>query len=157
MNITAAIGGLANAHERSGTMSVEQSRQLITRYFEEVWNQGQLDVLDEIMAPDYVNHSPSTPNSRPGPEDLKPIVRAMRDGIPDLHYQILDTVITPDKVAVHLKVTGTHNGTLFGIAPTGRKVDVHQMQIEWIRNGRIWRHWRVTDELALMRQLGVVQ
>jgi steroid delta-isomerase-like uncharacterized protein len=137
-------------------MTIDQARQLVTRYFEEVWNQGQLDVLDQIMAPDYVNHSPSTPNPRPGPEDLKPIVRGMREGIPDLQYEILDTVIAPEKAAVYLRVTGTHTGTLFGIPPTGRRIDVRQMQIEWFKDGRIWQHWRITDELALMRQLGVV-
>jgi steroid delta-isomerase-like uncharacterized protein len=137
-------------------MSVEQNRQLITRYFEEVWNQGRLDVLDEIMAPDYLNHSSSIPDPRPGPADLKPIVKAMREGIPDLKYDILDMVITAEKAAVFLRVTGTHSGTFFGIPPTGKKIDVRQMQIEWIRNGKIWQHWRVTDELSLMRQLGQI-
>ena len=137
-------------------MNIENSRQVITRYFEQVWNQGQLDALDELLCADYVNHSPSTPDPRPGPEGLKPIVREMRAGIPDLHYQILDLVAAQDKVAVYLRVTGTHEGMLFGIAPTGRRIDVHQMQIEWLRDGRIWQHWRVTDELALMRQLAVV-
>ena len=153
---TCAGSVAATADERSQGMKVQQARQVIIRYFEEVWNQGRLDVLDELMTLDYVNHSPSVPNPRPGPEDLKPIVRAMRDGIPDLHYRILDMVVTADKVAVYLRVTGTHRGTLFGVAPTGRRIDVRQMQIEWIREGRIWQHWRITDELALMRQLGVV-
>jgi hypothetical protein len=142
--------------EEDAEVSAQQSRQLIIRYFEEVWNAGRLDVLDEIIASDYVNHSPSVANPRPGPEDLKLIVRAMREGIPDLHYEILDTVVTPDKAAIYLRVTGTHTGTLFGIAPTARTIDVRQMQIEWIRDGRIWQHWRVTDELCLMRQLGVI-
>jgi predicted ester cyclase len=57
---------------------------------------------------------------------------------------------------VYLRVTGTHTGELFGIAPSGRRIDVRQMQIEWLREGRIWQHWRVTDELSLMRQIGVV-
>jgi predicted ester cyclase len=99
-----------------------------------------------------MNHSASIPNPRPGPEDLKPIVKSMRDGIPDLKYEILDMVIAPDKVAIFLRVTGTHSGTLFGMPPTGKKIDVRQMQIEWIRNGQIWQHWRITDELTLMRQ-----
>jgi predicted ester cyclase len=137
-------------------MNIDKSRQVITRYFEQVWNRGQLDALDELLCADYVNHSPSTPNPRPGPEGLKPIVRAMREGIPDLHYEILDLVAVQDKVAVYLRVTGTHEGMLFDIAPTGRRIDVYQMQIEWLRDGRIWQHWRVTDELALMRQLGVL-
>lgn len=80
----------------------------------------------------------------------------MRAAITDLNYQILDMVIAPDKVAVYLRVTGTHTGDLFGIPATGRRIDVRQMQIEWVRDGRIWQHWRITDELALLRQLGVV-
>lgn len=133
------------------------TRALIRRYFDEVWNAGRLDVLDELMAPDYRNHSPGLPaDPRPGPAGLKPIVAAMRAGIPDLHYEILDLVATAAKVAVHLRVTGTHTGTLFGLAPTGRRIDVRQMQIEWIRGGRIRQHWRITDDLALQRQLGVL-
>jgi predicted ester cyclase len=62
-------------------------------------------------------------------------------------------VVGRDKVAVYLRVTGTHRDTLFGIKAAGRKVDVRQMQIEWIRDGRIWQHWRITDEATLMRQV----
>jgi ketosteroid isomerase-like protein len=135
-------------------MSLDANVRLIRRYFNEVWNEGQLDVLDELLTADYINHSPGLPNPRPGPADLKPIVAAMRAGIPDLHYTILDLVVSPDKVAAYVHVTGTHSGTFFGIAPTGRRIDVRQMQIEWIRDGRICAHWRITDDLSLMRQLG---
>jgi steroid delta-isomerase-like uncharacterized protein len=137
-------------------MTIEDVRRLITRYFQEVWNDGHVDVLDELLTPDYLNHSPSTPNPSRGPAGLKPIVRAMRDGIPDLRYDILDMVIAPDKAAVFLRVTGTQTGTLFGMPATGRRIDVRQMQIEWIKDGRIWQHWRITDELTLMRQLGAI-
>ena len=134
-------------------MTVDHARALVTRYFEEVWNRGRLDTLDEILTADYVNHSPSLPNPRPGPAGLKPIVAAMRGGIADLHYEILDMVATPDKVAVYVRLTGTHEGELFGMAPSGRPIDVRQMQIEWLRGGRISEHWRITDETTLMRQL----
>jgi steroid delta-isomerase-like uncharacterized protein len=127
------------------------------RYFEEVWNQGRLDVLDELLAPDYVNHTPSTPNPPPGPAGLKPIVQAIREAFPDLHYRIEDAVATDDAVILRVVMTGTHRGALFGLAPTGRRIEVKQINIEHIRNGRIAEHWRVTDELTLMRQLGVVQ
>ena len=139
-----------------GSMSIDHVKTLVTRYFEEVWNQGRVDVLDELLTPDYRNHSPSIPNPRPGPADLKPIVMAMRAGLPDLHYEVLDLIATPEKVAVYVRLTGTHTGTLFGIAATGRTIDVRQMQIEWLEDGRISQHWRVTDELTLMRQLGVL-
>jgi hypothetical protein len=137
-------------------MSIEH-HSLLLRYFNEVWNEGRLDVLDELLTADYINHSPGIPNPRPGPEDLKPIVLAMRRGIPDLRYEILDAVITADKAAVYLRVTGTHSGVLFGIEPTSRPIDIRQMQIEWFRDGRIWQHWRLTDDLALRQQLGLRQ
>lgn len=133
--------------------AIEHNRILINRYFDEVWNRGEVDVLDELLAPDYINHSPGLPDPRPGPEDLKPIVRLMREGIPDIHYEILDMVVAPDRVAVFTRLTGTHSGPLFGMEPSGRRIDVRQMQIEWIRHGRIWQHWRITDEAMLMAQI----
>jgi steroid delta-isomerase-like uncharacterized protein len=135
-------------------MCLDANRRLIQRYFNEVWNEGCLDVLDELLTPDYINHSPGIPNPRPGPADLKPIVAAMRAGIPDLHYTILDLVIAEDKVTAYVRMTGTHRGDLFGMPATGRSIDVRQMQIEWIRDGRICEHWRITDDLTLLRQLG---
>lgn len=136
--------------------ALQKNRMLVTRYFEEVWNQGRLDVLDELIASDYVNHSASVPNPRPGPADLKPIVAEMRRGIPDLHYEILDMVVAPDKVAVHVRLTGTHRASLFGMKPSGGRIDVRQMQIEWIRDGRITQHWRLTDDLQMLKQMGQI-
>ncbi len=135
---------------------LRKNRALLVRYFEEVWNQGKLDVLDELLAHDYVNHSSSTPDPRPGPADLKPIVTEMRRGIPDLQYEILDMVVAVDKIAAYVRMTGTHSGTLFGMKPSGGKIDVKQMQFEWIREGRIVQHWRLTDDLSLLKQMGQI-
>lgn len=136
-------------------MSLQANQRLIERYFEEVWNQGKVEVLDELLTSDYLNHSPGLPNPQPGPAGLKPIVLHIRDGIPDLHYAIEDLVVGADRVAAFVRLTGTHSGDFFGIAPTGKAIDVRQMQIEWIRDGRICQHWRITEDLKLMRQLGV--
>ena len=130
---------------------------LARRYFEEVWNEGKVDVLDDLLSPDYLNHTPSTGHPPPGPGGLKPIVLAIRRAFPDLHYTIEDVLVTDDAVAIRTTMTGTHEGDLFGIPPTHRKINVRQIQIERVRDGRIVEHWRVTDELTLMRQLGVVR
>jgi predicted ester cyclase len=126
------------------------------RYFEEVWNQGRLEVLDELLSPTYINHTPSVKNPAPGPDGLKPIVAAIRRAFPDLHFAIEDVIVGPDSIVIRTTMTGTHDGDLFGIPPTHRKVRVTQIQIERVRHGRIVEHWRVTDELTLMRQLRVV-
>src|SRR5262245_5598725 len=114
-------------------MNAEQTRRVIVRYFDEAWNAGRVEVLDEIIAPDYLKHSSSMADPLPGPEGLKPIVCAMRKAIPDLHYELIDLVATTEKAAAYLRVTGTHTGDLFGIAATGKRIDVRQMQIEWMR------------------------
>lgn len=142
--------------EKSKMSAIEKNKRIITRYFDEVWNQGRLEVLDELIAPNYINHSPGAPNPKPGPEGLKPIVEALRKGMPDVKYTIQDMVITPDKVAVRVVMTGTHTGDFFGIAPTGKHVTVNQFQIERIENGKIVEHWRQTDDLGMMRQLGLL-
>ena len=130
--------------------------KLIKRYFEEVWNDGCLDVLDEIISLDYINHTPGMPNPIPGPDGLKPIVAAIRKAFPDLKYVIENMVISDDQVAVQTTMHGTHTGDFFGIAPTHKAIKVSQMQIERIANNKIIAHWRVTDELALLKQLGQI-
>jgi steroid delta-isomerase-like uncharacterized protein len=131
-----------------------RGEQLIRRYFE-VWNTGVLEPLDELLSSAYINHTPSTPNPPRGPEGLKPIIVAMRTAFPDLHYRIEDIVATPDRAVARVVMTGTHRGAFFGFPATGRPVRVNQINIEQIdRQGRIAEHWRVTDELTLMRQLG---
>lgn len=141
----------------AGSSNADVARHTVLgrRYFEEVWNRGNVDALGELLAPNYVNHTPSTPNPPAGPQGLKPIVHAMRQAFPDLHYEIQDVIATPHSVAIRVIVTGTHRGDLFGVAPTGRTVNVDQINIEHIEQGRIVEHWRLTDELSLMRQLGV--
>jgi steroid delta-isomerase-like uncharacterized protein len=133
----------------------QEHLNLIERYFEEVWNQGKLQALDEIIAPDYINHSPAGMQPAPGPEGLKPIVTAVRVAFPDLHYSILDTVITHDRIVARVKMTGTHDGDFFGIAATGKKIEVEQINIEYVCNGRITEHWRITDNQTMMQQLGL--
>jgi steroid delta-isomerase-like uncharacterized protein len=134
----------------------QDGETLARRYFEEVWNQGKVDVLDELLAPDYINHTPSTGHPPAGPAGLKPIVLAIRRAFPDLHFTIDDVIVTGSAVAIRTTMTGTHEGDLFGVPPTRRKIKVMQLQIERIKNGRIAEHWRVTDELSMMKQLGVV-
>lgn len=134
----------------------ETNRKVVRRYFEEGWNQGRLEVFDDVSAPDYINHSPGISDPAPGPEGLKPIVAAMREAFPDLRYEIEDMIVTEDKGAIRSTMYRTHRGDLFGIAPTGKRVTVSQFQIEWLVDGKIVEHWRQTDDLGMMCQLGQI-
>jgi steroid delta-isomerase-like uncharacterized protein len=150
--VSIAAGGASATND-----TISHNRRLIRRYFEEVWNAGRLETLDEILAPDYVNHTPSVPNPARGPAGLKPIVTAIRAAFPDLHYSIEDIIATNSAVVARVIMTGTHRADLFGLRPTGKAVRIDQINIEHIVDGRIVEHWRVTDELTLMRQLGAVR
>ena len=138
-------------------MSIETNRKVIKRYFDEVWNRGDISVLDEIIDPAYVNHTPSTPGSIPGPDDLKPVVIILRAAFPDLKFTVEDEIYEGDKVVVRCTMQGTHRGHLFGIVPTGKIVRVNQIQIDRIVDGKIVEHWRLTDELAMYRQVGAIK
>ncbi len=133
---------------------LNDNKEIIVRYFEEVWNKGDVEVLDELLSDDYVNHNPGLENPVPGPEGLKPIVSAIRKGFPDLKYSIEKMVIADDHVAIHTIMMGTHTGVLFGMPATGKKVRVPQMQIERIYQGKMIEHWRVTDDLGMLKQIG---
>lgn len=137
-------------------MSISKNKTLIERYFEEVWNNGELDVLDDIIHQNYINHSPGMPNPEKGPAGLKPIVAAMRVGFPDLNFKIDDLIITDQNIAIRSTMSGTHAGELFGMPATGKKVVVNQFQFEHIQDGKIIEHWRQSDDLGMMKQLGQI-
>jgi steroid delta-isomerase-like uncharacterized protein len=126
---------------------------LVRRYFAEGWNEGRVEVLDELLAPDYVNNTPRTADQPTDRDGLKGLIGKLRGAFEDLEYEVVDIVSQADKVAVHTILHGTHTGELFGLAPTGRRVAVRQMQIEHVRDGRIHSHWRVADDLmAALRE-----
>ena len=137
--------------------SIEKNKKIILKYFYNLWNERNLEVLDEIISPNYINHSPSIQNPEPGPNGLKPIIEEMFLGFPDLHYEILDLIATKNSVVTRLQVTGTHSAKIWGIDATGNKFNVSQMNIEYIKDGMITEHWRLTDELLIMKQLGIVK
>jgi predicted ester cyclase len=149
--LLAALPLMAPASERS---SAARNEAAVREYFDHVWSEGEIERLDHLLAATYVNHTPSFWRPPPGPEGLKPIVVALRAAFPDLHYTIEDVIATPDHVVARVRMQGTHLGPLGDLQPTGRSIDVLQINIERFENGRIVEHWRVTDELGLMKQLG---
>jgi steroid delta-isomerase-like uncharacterized protein len=131
-------------------------RTLIERYFNELFNGGRVELIPKLLHPDYVNHSPGTPELPRGRDGVAIVVAGLRRAFPDLSYAIDDLVLGDDAVATRTTMTGTHRGDLFGLPATGRSVKVAQFTIERIKDGQIIAHHRLTDDLALLRQLGVL-
>jgi steroid delta-isomerase-like uncharacterized protein len=137
-------------------MSSEQNKSLMRRYFEEAWNQGNIAVLDELVAPHFTNHSPAIPGLPPGADGLKPIFTAFRTAFPDLHFTIDDMISDGEKVVTRWTLQGTHQREFMGIPPTGKQVVVGGIEMERIVGGKIVEHWLQADNMGLMRQLGVI-
>jgi steroid delta-isomerase-like uncharacterized protein len=126
------------------------------RRFWGVWEEGNIDLVDELLAPDYINHTPATPDQPTGPEGVKAVVAMFRSGMPDLRVVIEDMIAEGDKVAVRYTLEGIHEGDLFGVPPTGQRLSIKSISVERVSDGKIREHWRVTDSLDMMQQLGVI-
>jgi len=136
-------------------MSTEQNKAISQRIPLEVFSQGRLDVVDEIVAPDYTEHISPPPGIPAGREGLKAIVSALRKGFPDLTYRVDLQIAEGDFVAGYVTVNGTHKGEVFGMPATGKHAEWTESHIVKMANGKITEHWGVIDQLGMLRQLGL--
>lgn len=136
-------------------MSTEELKSIARRYIEEVWNQGNLSLIDELFTPDYINHSPSIGQTA-GPDGLKQLIASFRTAAPDLHVTVDDMLAEDDRVMTRWTAKGTHLGVLMGVPPTGNVVLVTSTVIDRVVDGRIVEHWASRDDLGLFQQLGLI-
>jgi steroid delta-isomerase-like uncharacterized protein len=136
-------------------MSAEENRQLIRRFYDEGWTKNNLDVYDELVVDDFTDHQ-AMPGLPPGREGFKALNVMFRSAFPDLRVDVDNVVAEDDKVGCRWRSTGTHEGELFGIPPTGNKVDVTATVFYRVENGRLAEGWIARDDVGLMRQLGVI-
>ena len=136
-------------------MSTERNKLILRRFFEEIFNQGNLALADEIVAAGYVNHDPA-PGETPGLEGLKGFVTSLRTSFPDLHYTIDDQVAEGGKVVTRWTCLGTHKATFAGIPATGKQASVQAISIHRVMDGKIQESWLKWDTLDYMHQLGVI-
>ena len=135
-------------------MSTEQNKALARRMIEEVWNQGNLALLDEIVAANYVGHNPSM--TVQGPEGIKQFILMYRSAFPDLHFTIEDMIAEGDRVVTRWSSSGTHRGPLSGIPPTGKHVTGTGIAISRFVDAKFAEGWTEFDLLGVLQQLGVI-
>lgn len=133
-------------------MSTEENKATLRRHVE-VFNTGDLSIVDELIAPNYVLHYSG--NEYKGPEGFKQIVTGARNAFPDLHYTIDDMVAEGDWVAVRYTMTGTFTGEMGGIAPTGKHVTVPEAIFYRFEGGKEVEALPFSDQLSFYQQLGV--
>jgi steroid delta-isomerase-like uncharacterized protein len=137
-------------------MSIEENKALVGRFFEAV-NTGDLDTLDQYVAADFVEHEgfPGLPTT--GPEAPKAALGLFRTAFPNLNMTADEILADGDKVVVRGTMSGTHRGEFMGIPPTSNSFKVQFIDIIEIRDGKATAHWGITDQAAMMQQLGLVE
>jgi predicted ester cyclase len=142
------------SHSRT-TARPQRPEELVRRLIEEGFNQGRLEVLEELLDPEYREHENVAEGVAPDGTAVRAIITSLRTGFPDLHLALEELDGVADRVWARIRTTGTHRGPFMGIPPTGRTIDVQVMDLVRVRNGRIVEHWGIPDHLALLDQLGV--
>ena len=137
----------------------EDIKAIYRRFVDRAQCQGKdsaLAAIDEMMHPDFVEHSgifPQFPTTRDG---MKQLFTALHTGFPDLRVTIHDQAAEGDKVWTHKTFYGTQKGEFLGIPPTGKEVSWEVIDIVRFVDGKPKDHWAVIDQLGLMQQLGVI-
>jgi steroid delta-isomerase-like uncharacterized protein len=125
------------------------------RFYEEVVNKGNLKLIDELVAAEFVEHE-ELPGMKPGREGLKEFCTMFRSAFPDLQFQVNDLVAKGDKVWAYITIRGTHKGHFMDMAPTGKTIEVKGFDIIRLVNGKAAEHWGLTDSMTMMMQLGAI-
>jgi predicted ester cyclase len=135
-------------------MSVEANEALVRRLFDTVWSTGNVAVVDELLAPSFVDHAAAMGGGDASREGFKLQVRQFRTAFPDGRSEIEDLIAAGDRVVARWTDGGTHLGEWQGIAPTGKRVSFSGIDIYRIQDGRVIEYWCSEDELGLLRQVG---
>ncbi len=137
-------------------MSTDENKAAMRRIPLEVYNQGQLDVADEVLAAEYTEHVPLPPGWPSGIAGLKQYVSMLRSAFPDFQYTVEDELAEGDKVVFRLTARGTQHGEFLGMPPTGKQATWTEMHICRVVDGKLVEHWANLDQLSLLQQLGVI-
>jgi steroid delta-isomerase-like uncharacterized protein len=132
------------------------NKAIVRRSFEELFSDGNLDVVYEVFAPHYIGHDPTLPDPIRGPEGFKQFVRMYRKAFPDLLLTVEDQIAEGDRVVTRFTARGTHRGDLMGIPATGARVTITGISIDHMRDGKSVESWTNYDTLGMLQQLGLV-
>jgi predicted ester cyclase len=137
-------------------MSAKTAAANITRIPNELYNEGNMAVLDEVFAPDFIEHWPMPPGIPDGVEGVRLFVTLVRTAFPDFYYTIKDVVADGDRVSVRLTARGTQKGDFMGLPATGRSATWQEAHFCRCEGDKLAEHWVVLDQLGMLRQLGVI-
>ena len=135
------------------------AKALVRRWFEEVWNKGRSEAIDEMFAEDGIAHGLADETGAPlrGPQGFKSFFHKFRDAFPDIEVIVEDAIAEGDKVAARCRVRATHAGDSLGFAATQRPIEITGMTFARVRDGKIVEAWNNFDFMVMFQQLGTLQ
>jgi steroid delta-isomerase-like uncharacterized protein len=134
----------------------EENKATVRRWYEDLFNPGNLDLADEIVTPDHAHHDPTLPDISSGPEGQRQLVSLYRGAFPDAHITVEDQLAEGDKVVTRWSAAGTHQGELMGVPPSGNRVEISGISINRVSGGKIQETWSNYDALGIMQQIGAI-
>lgn len=126
----------------------------LRRLYEGVWNGENPAIADELVAPEYLIHDRAIAEELRGPELYKALADSTREIFPDMEFTIDDAISAADTVTLRWTMTGTHEGSLFDIQPTGKRVTLTAIEMNRFEDGELVETWTQSDMLGLVQQLG---
>jgi steroid delta-isomerase-like uncharacterized protein len=135
-------------------MSIEENKAVVLRWFAEL-DRGNLDIVEELIADEYVDHNPALPNLPPGREGVRQYVRILKTAFPDATHTIEDVIAEGDKVMTRVSARGTFLGECIGYQPNGNTIQISGIAVHRVEGGRLVEHWAHADIAGFMQQIGV--
>jgi steroid delta-isomerase-like uncharacterized protein len=136
-------------------MSAEENKALVRRWFAET-DRGNLGIVEELCAPDYVDHNPPLPGMPAGNQGVHQANVALREAFPDTIHVIEDQIAEGDKVVTRLRGRGTFRGEILGLPPNGKVIEIAGISVHRVVGGKLVEHWAQADLLGFLQQLGAL-
>ena len=137
-------------------MSTEENKAIVRRVNDEVWSEGHLDVIDELIADDFIATVVGAPEQIRGPQGFREFVVMYRTAFPDLRITVDEQFAEGETVVTRWTATGTNEGELMGMPATGKQATTAGININRISGGKLVEGWGLFDQLGLLQQLGAV-
>jgi steroid delta-isomerase-like uncharacterized protein len=130
--------------------------ELIQEFYDEVLSKGNMDAIDELVTDDVVDHEQGLPGQPEGKEGVRFFANAMREAFSDLKATLGPTVEGDEMASAEVTITGRHTGEFMGVPATDKSFEIKSIDIVRFEDGKCAEHWGVTDNMALMQQIGAI-
>lgn len=138
-------------------MSTQDNKAIVKRFIDESFNQRNFDAVQDLVAPDMVEHEAMPEGAPTGIDGMRMMLNMTLRAFPDFRVTFQHLIAEEDKVVVSMIWTGTHEGEFMGIPATGNTFSMNVIDIFRVQEGKLVEHWGVTDMMAMMQQLGVME